>query len=67
MNKTLPLPSNYIDPGAVLSEALDQKLETLIVAGFHGDGTLFFSSSVPDAGDALMLLRRAELRLLGVA
>ena len=60
------LPSNYQDPGAVLSDALDQKLETLVVIGFHEDGSFYFSSSSPDGGDALWLLRAAELKLMGV-
>ena len=60
------LPSNYQEPGEVLADALDEKLETLIVIGFHEDGSLYFSSSSPDAGDAMLLLRRAELKLLGV-
>ena len=60
------LPSAYLDPGAVLSDALDRKLETLIVVGFHEDGSFYFSSSTPDGGDALWLLWAAELKLMGV-
>ena len=60
------LPSNYQDPGAVLADALDRKLETVVVIGFHEDGSFYFSSSSPDGGDALWLLRAAELKLMGV-
>ena len=60
------LPSAYLDPGAVLADALDRKLETLIVVGFHEDGSFYFSSTTPDGGDALWLLRAAELKLMGV-
>ena len=60
------LPSAYLDPGAVLAHALDRKLATLVVVGFHEDGSLYFSSTTPDGGDALWLLRAAELKLMGV-
>ena len=50
--RTIRLPSAYLDPGAVLADALDRKLETLIVVGFHEDGSFYFSSSTPDGGDA---------------
>ena len=42
--RTIRLPSAYLDPGAVLADALDRKLETLIVVGFHEDGSFYFAS-----------------------
>ena len=47
-----------IDPDQVLGDAIGEMTEVVIV-GFDKDGNEFFSSSVPDAGNAFYHLQRA--------
>ena len=54
-----------VDPQLVLQNALDKKLKVAVVLGYTADGAEFFASSVADGADAVWLMERAKLALLG--
>lgn len=51
----------------VLRDARACKPSEVLVIGTDADGQLFVSGSPPDPGNAMWLMERAKLRLLGVA
>lgn len=53
-----------LDPQRVLSSALEDGLEAVIVLGLDKDGAFYFASSAPDSPEVLWFLRKAEHKLM---
>lgn len=64
----LPVISSLDCPAErIMSLAMQQDLEKVVVIGYHKDGTEFFGSSIADGGTVLWLMERTKVKLLKVA
>jgi hypothetical protein len=51
----------------ILNGALEKGLDSCIVIGRTKDGDIYFSASMADGGEALWLLEKSKIALLGEA
>jgi hypothetical protein len=53
-------------PGEVLTRALEQQFEGVVILGYLADGSQYFASTYADGGTVLWLLEKCKIALLDV-
>ena len=69
MGYVIPLGNiTYLDRPTedVLEDAKEECTEAVLVLGYNDEGSMFFYSSLADAGDVIWLLEKAKQALLEV-
>lgn len=51
----------------ILSMALQDELDKVVIMGYHKDGSEFFASSIADGGTVLWMMERSKIKLMDVA
>lgn len=51
----------------ILKAALDNDLESVVIAGYYKDGEEYFASSIADGGTVLWLMERLKIELMSVS